>query len=54
MKANAAYTYLQCGFSSTECREQFRLLRERYGNEIIFHIEFMKNGEGIVIPAHFP
>ena len=30
MKADAAYTYLQCGFSPTECREQFRKLRERY------------------------
>jgi FAD/FMN-containing dehydrogenase len=54
MKADAAYTYLQCGFSPTECREQFRKLRERYGNEILFHIEFMKNGEGIVIPGAIP
>jgi len=41
MKADAAYTYLQCGFSPTECEEQFRLLRERFGDEILFHIEFM-------------
>ena len=54
MKADPAYTYLQCGFSPTECREQFRLLRERYGNEILFHIEFMKNGEGVVIPGAIP
>ncbi len=54
MKADAAYTYLQCGFSATECREQFRLLRERYGDEILFHIEFMKNGEGIIIPGAIP
>ncbi len=54
MKADAAYTYLQCGFSATECREQSRLLRERYGNEILFHIEFMKNGEGVVIPGAIP
>jgi FAD/FMN-containing dehydrogenase len=54
MKADAAYTYLQCGFSATECREQFRRLRERYGNEILFHIEFMKNGEGVVIPGAIP
>ncbi|MGA8491795.1 MAG: FAD-binding oxidoreductase, partial [Terriglobales bacterium] len=26
MKANPAYTYLQCGFSVSECRQQFRLL----------------------------
>lgn len=54
MKADPAYTYLQCGFSPTECREQFRLLRERFGDEILFHIEFMKNGDGIVIPGAIP
>lgn len=54
MKADPAYTYLQCGFSVTECEEQFRLLRERYGQEILFHIEFMKNGDGQVIPGAIP
>ncbi len=54
MKADAGYTYLQCGFSPSECREQFRKLRERYGDEILFHIEFMKNGEGVVIPGAIP
>ena len=54
MKADPAYTYLQCGFSPTECRGQFRRLRERYGDEILFHIEFMKNGDGLVIPGAIP
>ena len=54
MKASPAYTYLQCGFSTRECREQFRLLRARYGEEILFHIEFMKNGDGIVAPGAIP
>ncbi len=54
MKADPAYTYLQCGFSPAECREQFRLLRARYGDEILFHIEFMKNGDGVVIPGAIP
>ena len=54
MKADSAYTYLQCGFSATECEEQFRLLRARYGQEILFHIEFMKNGNGQVIPGAIP
>lgn len=54
MKSDPTLTYLQCGFSPTECRNQFRLLRERFGEEIIFHIEFMKNGEGIVIPGAIP
>jgi FAD/FMN-containing dehydrogenase len=54
MKADPAYTYLQCGFSPSDCEEQFRLLRERYGDEILFHIEFMKNGAGVVIPGAIP
>jgi FAD/FMN-containing dehydrogenase len=54
MKTDPAYTYLQCGFSPAECRKQFALLRERYDEEILFHIEFMKNGEGVVIPGAIP
>ena len=54
MKADPAYTYLQCGFSAKNCREQFRLLRERYGTEILFHIEFMKNGQSEVFPGAIP
>jgi FAD/FMN-containing dehydrogenase len=54
MKADPAFTYLQCGFSPDDCREQFRLLRERFGEEILFHIEFMKNGQGVVIPGAIP
>jgi FAD/FMN-containing dehydrogenase len=54
MKADPVYTYLQCGFSPSECRKQFALLRERYGEEILFHIEFMKNGDNVVIPGAIP
>jgi FAD/FMN-containing dehydrogenase len=54
MKADPAYTYLQCGFSPNDCEEQFRLLRQRYGYDILFHIEFMKNGDGVVIPGAIP
>lgn len=54
IKADAGYTYLQCGFSPENCRQQFRLLRDRYGDEILFHIEFMKNGDGAVIPGAIP
>lgn len=54
MKFDPAYTYLQCGFSPKECYRQFGLLRERYGQEILFHIEFMKNGDGIVVPGAIP
>lgn len=54
MKADPTWTYLQAGFSPVNCMEQFRLLRERYGKEILFHIEFMKNGEGVIIPGAIP
>jgi FAD/FMN-containing dehydrogenase len=54
MKADPAFTYLQCGFSPKDCREQFRLLRERFGDEILLHIEFMKNGDGVVVPGAIP
>jgi FAD/FMN-containing dehydrogenase len=54
MKVDPAWTYLQAGFSPVSCMEQFRLLRERYGKEILFHIEFMKNGEGVIIPGAIP
>ena len=54
MKADPTWTYLQAGFSPSNCMEQFRLLRERYGKEILFHIEFMKNGEGVIIPGAIP
>jgi hypothetical protein len=54
MKADPAYTYLQCGFSANNCEEQFRLLRARYGSDFLFHIEFIKNGDGVVIPGALP
>jgi len=54
MKADPTWTYIQAGFSPINCMEQFRLLRERYGSEILFHIEFMKNGEGVIIPGAIP
>jgi FAD/FMN-containing dehydrogenase len=54
MKADNAYTYIQCGFDPDRVREQFRQLKGRFGDEILFHIEFMKNGAGRVIPGSIP
>ena len=54
MRSDDAYTYLQCGFDPDTAREQLRRLRERFGQEFLFHMEFMKNGEGRVFPARFP
>jgi FAD/FMN-containing dehydrogenase len=54
MRSAEAYTYLQCGFDPDTVRDQMRQLRERFGQEFLFHMEFMKNGEGRVIPGAIP
>lgn len=54
LKTDPAYTYLQCGFDPLKVRDQMRQLRERFGQEILFHIEFMKNGMGQVLPGAIP
>ena len=54
MKADPAYTYLQCGFDPVNVRSQFAQLKERFGDEFLFHIEFMKNPQGVVSRAPFP
>jgi hypothetical protein len=54
LKTDPAYTYLQCGFDPTAVRDQLRQLKERFGSEILFHMEFMKNGAGRVIPGAIP
>jgi FAD/FMN-containing dehydrogenase len=54
IRSDEAYTYLQCGFDPDTVREQMGRLRERFGREILFHMEFMKDGEGRVIPGAIP
>jgi hypothetical protein len=54
MKADEAYTYIQCGFDPTKVREQLAQLKSRFRQEILFHMEFMKNGEGQMIPGAIP
>jgi hypothetical protein len=54
LKSDPAYTYLQCGFDPDTERDQMRQLREHLGQEILFHMEFMKNGQGRVIPGAIP
>lgn len=54
MKQDSAYTYLQCGFNPKEVRTQFARLKERFGDEFLLHIEFMKIGTGQVIPGAIP
>ncbi len=54
LKTDPAWTYLQCGFDPATVRDQFLKLKDRFPNEILFHIEFMKNGAGQVIPGSIP
>jgi FAD/FMN-containing dehydrogenase len=54
IRADASYTYLQCGFDPVRVREQFAELKRRFGDDFLFHIEFMKNGQGLIIPASIP
>jgi FAD/FMN-containing dehydrogenase len=54
MKQDAAFTYLQCGFDPDTVREQFRTLKAKFGDEILWHIEFMKRGDGVVVPGSIP
>lgn len=49
-----SYTYLQCGFDPEHCRQQFAQLKERYGDDFLLHIEFMKRGDGVMIPGAIP
>jgi hypothetical protein len=54
MKFDPAYTYLQCGFDAVNARSQFATLKQRFGEDFLLHIEFMKNGQGVVFPASIP
>lgn len=54
IKHDSAYTYLQCGFDPDRVRDQMRQLREKFGSEILFHMEFWKNASGRIIPGAIP
>jgi len=54
IKHDDAYTYLQCAFDPDRARDQIRQLRERYGSEILFHMEFWKNAAARMIPGSLP
>ncbi len=54
MKADAEYTYLQCGFDAVNVRSQFAKLKQSFGNEFLLHIEFIKNAQGVAAPGSIP
>jgi FAD/FMN-containing dehydrogenase len=56
MKTDTAWTYLQCGFDAdpARAREQLAILKQRFGDDFLHHIEWMKNGSGIVFAGAIP
>jgi hypothetical protein len=54
MKLDPAFTYLQCLFSTSDARAQFAQLKARFGDDFLFHLEFMKLGSGAVVPGSIP
>jgi FAD/FMN-containing dehydrogenase len=53
MKANPEYTYLQCGYDPERAREQLGLLKARYGDDYLHHMEWAKWG-GVMTPGSIP
>lgn len=53
LKADPTLTYLQCGFSPTEARSQFRRLKARFGDDFLIHVEFVR-WDGVVTPGAIP
>jgi len=54
MKADPAYTYLQCAFDRERSREQFATLKAKFGDDFLIHIEWLKNGTGAILPIAIP
>jgi FAD/FMN-containing dehydrogenase len=54
MKADPAYTYLQCGFDPLRSRAQLALLKQQFGDDFLHHVEWMKRGDGTIFPAAIP
>ena len=44
IKADPGWTYLQEGFDNERIFEQLRARKERYGDDIVEHVEFSKSG----------
>lgn len=53
MKQDPAYTYLQAGFTPGKYLEQLRELKQKYGEEIRMHFEWIRSG-GELVPNALP
>ncbi|TDG00540.1 FAD-binding oxidoreductase [Paenibacillus piri] len=53
MKTDASLTYLQAGFDPADYIGQIRMIKDRFGDEVLFHFEWVRGG-GRVIPTALP
>lgn len=53
LKTDPTLTYLQAGFHPTGFLEQIAQIKERYGDEVLLHLEFIRSA-GVVVPASLP
>ncbi|SDJ25293.1 FAD-binding oxidoreductase [Paenibacillus naphthalenovorans] len=44
LKMDPAITYLQAGFAADRYLEQIRLIKDEFGDEVLLHFEWVKNG----------
>ncbi len=54
IRSDEAYTYLQCAFDPATVRDQMRRLKQRFSDDILFHMEFWKAADGQMIPGAIP
>jgi FAD/FMN-containing dehydrogenase len=53
MKSDSSLTYLQAGFQLTSYIEQMRMIKQQFGDEVLFHFEWMRNS-GAITPTCLP
>jgi FAD/FMN-containing dehydrogenase len=53
LKADPSITYLQAGFSPSRFIEQMKDIKKKYGDEVLLHFEWTRNG-GKVAPGAIP
>ncbi len=53
LKADSAFTYLQAGFSSESFLEQTSKIKQKFGDEVLLHFEWMRSS-GKVVPIAIP
>ncbi|TBL70749.1 FAD-binding oxidoreductase [Paenibacillus thalictri] len=53
LKSDPTITYIQASFSGTEYMEQINTIKEKFGDEVIIHLEWMK-ARGRIAPGSIP